>query len=48
MLTSVKGRSVIVTGAGAGIGKGIAQVFGQQGAKVLVVARTQEDHRGDR
>lgn len=42
MLTSIEGRSVIVTGAGAGIGKGIARVFGKQGAKVLVVARTQE------
>jgi 3-oxoacyl-[acyl-carrier protein] reductase len=41
MLTSVEGRSVIVTGAGAGIGKGIARVFGKHGAKVLVVARTQ-------
>ncbi len=42
MLTSVEGRSVIVTGAGAGIGKGIAQVFGKHRAKVLVVARTEE------
>jgi 3-oxoacyl-[acyl-carrier protein] reductase len=40
MLTSLAGRSVIVTGAGKGIGKGIARVFAQQGAKVLVVART--------
>ncbi len=43
MLTSVEGRSVIVTGAGSGIGKGIAQVFGKHGAKVLVVARTEEN-----
>lgn len=41
MLTSVAGRSVIVTGAGSGIGKGIAQVFGKHGAKVLLVARTE-------
>jgi len=39
MLTSVKGRSVVVTGASKGIGKGIAQVFAKNGAKVLVVAR---------
>ena len=39
MLTSVEGRSVIVTGASRGIGKGIAQVFAKHGAKVLLVAR---------
>ncbi len=39
MLTSINGKSVIVTGASKGIGKGIAKVFAQQGAKVLIVAR---------
>jgi 3-oxoacyl-[acyl-carrier protein] reductase len=39
MLTSLKGRSVVVTGASKGIGKGIARVFARQAAKVLVVAR---------
>ena len=43
MLTSISGRSVIVTGASKGIGKGIARVFAGQGAKVLVVARTLAD-----
>ena len=43
MLTSVEGRSVIVTGASKGIGKGIAQVLAKHGAKVLVVARTEGD-----
>lgn len=39
MLTSIKGRSVIVTGASKGIGKGIAKVFAQQGAQVMLAAR---------
>lgn len=39
MLTSIAGKSVIVTGASKGIGKGIATVFARQGAKVLIVAR---------
>jgi 3-oxoacyl-[acyl-carrier protein] reductase len=39
MLTSLAGRTVIVTGASKGIGKGIAQVFARGGAKVAVVSR---------
>ena len=39
MLTSLAGRSVIVTGASKGIGKGIARVFCQNGAQVLLVSR---------
>jgi 3-oxoacyl-[acyl-carrier protein] reductase len=39
VLTTISGRSVIVTGASKGIGKGIARVFASQGAKVLLVAR---------
>jgi 3-oxoacyl-[acyl-carrier protein] reductase len=42
MLTSIKGKSVVVTGATKGIGKGIATVFARQGARVLVVARDGE------
>jgi 3-oxoacyl-[acyl-carrier protein] reductase len=43
MLTSIAGRSVIVTGASKGIGKGIARVFASKGGKVLVVARHKAD-----
>ena len=42
MLTPVEGRSVIVTGASKGIGKGIASVFARHGAKVMLVARTRD------
>src|SRR3984957_9738455 len=39
MFTSLKGRSVIVTGASKGIGRGIARRFGSVGCSVLVVSR---------
>ncbi len=39
MLSGIEGSSVIVTGASRGIGKGIAKVFAQNGAKVLLVSR---------
>jgi 3-oxoacyl-[acyl-carrier protein] reductase len=39
VLTSLSGRSVIVTGASKGIGKGIARVFAGKGAQVLLAAR---------
>jgi 3-oxoacyl-[acyl-carrier protein] reductase len=39
MLTSIKGKSVIVTGSSKGIGKGIARVFAKQGANVMLGAR---------
>ncbi len=39
MLTPIAGRSVIVTGASRGIGRGIAALFARHGGRVLVVAR---------
>jgi 3-oxoacyl-[acyl-carrier protein] reductase len=42
--SSLQGKSVVVTGASKGIGKGIARVFAQAGgAKVLVVSRHLEE-----
>jgi 3-oxoacyl-[acyl-carrier protein] reductase len=43
MLTTIEGRSCIVTGASKGIGKGIARVFANHGGKVMVVARGEAD-----
>jgi 3-oxoacyl-[acyl-carrier protein] reductase len=42
MFTSIAGRSVVVTGASRGIGRGIAGVFAAAGARVLVVGRDEE------
>lgn len=39
MLTSIKGKSVIVTGGSKGIGRGITGVFARQGARVTIAAR---------
>jgi 3-oxoacyl-[acyl-carrier protein] reductase len=43
MFTSIKDRSVIVTGGSKGIGYGIAQVFAAQGAKVMIASRGEAD-----
>ncbi|MEM6934162.1 MAG: SDR family NAD(P)-dependent oxidoreductase, partial [Pseudomonadota bacterium] len=42
MFTSLAGKSVLVTGGSLGIGKGIARVFGNAGAKVIIAARGEE------
>ena len=39
MFTPITGRSVVVTGATRGIGKGIAAVFAGAGARVLITGR---------
>ena len=43
MLKSLHGKTVIVTGASRGIGKGIAERFGEVGLNVLVVSRSEAD-----
>jgi 3-oxoacyl-[acyl-carrier protein] reductase len=43
MAGRLQGKSVIVTGASKGIGKGIARVFAIEGARVLLVARGAQD-----
>jgi 3-oxoacyl-[acyl-carrier protein] reductase len=48
MLSSLEGRSVIVTGASKGIGKGIARVFASKGARVLITARDLAQGRSGR
>lgn len=40
MLGNLEGKVAIVTGSGQGIGAGIARVFAQSGAKVVIATRT--------
>jgi len=42
MLTSLNGKSVLVTGGSKGIGRGIATVFARHGARVTITARGEE------
>ena len=39
----MKDQVVLITGAGRGWGRGIAQQFGRQGARVIAVSRTQSE-----
>jgi 3-oxoacyl-[acyl-carrier protein] reductase len=41
MFTPITGRSVLVTGGTKGIGKGIARVFAEAGANVVITARSE-------
>ncbi len=45
MFTSLNDRSVVVTGGSKGIGRGIAQVFADAGARVLVTGRDEKSLR---
>ncbi len=38
-----KGKTIIITGASRGIGRTLAKRFGEEGANVVVAARTEED-----
>ena len=38
-MKGIQGRVAIVTGASAGIGRGIARVFAREGAKVVTASR---------
>jgi len=39
-VSSLSGRTAVVTGASRGIGAGIAKALGEQGARVVLIART--------
>jgi 3-oxoacyl-[acyl-carrier protein] reductase len=46
MFSSMKGRSVLVTGGSRGIGKGIAAAFAAEGAQVVITGRDRQAGEG--
>jgi NAD(P)-dependent dehydrogenase (short-subunit alcohol dehydrogenase family) len=43
-MARLNGKSVVITGAGSGIGRAAAQLFAQEGAKLIIVDRSESVH----
>ncbi|MGH7937799.1 MAG: SDR family NAD(P)-dependent oxidoreductase, partial [Bryobacteraceae bacterium] len=46
MNSSTRGRTVVVTGASAGVGRATVQAFAREGARIGLVARGQDGLKG--